>query len=74
MGKDGIISCHDRCKTHMQAMVVWQEYMKNKASGTSIADKFDAARSHAADCKESTLVESNTSGSFAWFAANRKLH
>ena len=45
MGKDGIISSHDRCKTHMQAMVAWQEYTINKASGTSIADRLDAARS-----------------------------
>lgn len=45
MGKDGIISCHDRCKTHMQAMVAWQEYTKNKASGTSIAHRLDSARS-----------------------------
>ena len=42
MGKDGIIPCHDHCKTHMQA---WQEYMKNKESGTSVANKLDAARS-----------------------------
>ena len=27
MGKDGIISCHDHHKTHMQAMISWQEYM-----------------------------------------------
>ena len=39
MGKDGMIPCHDRCKTHMQAMV------NNKTSGTSIADRLDAARS-----------------------------
>ena len=45
MGKDGIISCHDRCKTHMQAMVAWQEYTKNKTSGTSITHRLDAARS-----------------------------
>ena len=45
LGKDGFISCHDHCKTHMQAMVAWQEYIKNKASGTSIADRLDAARS-----------------------------
>ena len=45
MGKDGIIPCHDRCKTHMQAMVSWQEFVNNKASGTSIADRLDAARS-----------------------------
>ena len=29
----------------MQAMVAWQEYIKNKASWTSIADRLDAARS-----------------------------
>ena len=45
MGKDGIIPCHDRCKTHMQAMVSWQEFVNNKTSGTSIADRLDAARS-----------------------------
>lgn len=45
MGKDGIIPCHDRCKTHMQAMVSWQEYVKNKESGTSVANRLDAARS-----------------------------
>ena len=45
MGKDGIIPCHDRCKTHMQAMVSWQEFVNNKASGTSIADRLDATRS-----------------------------
>ena len=45
MGKDGIIPCHDRCKTHMQAMVSWQDYVKNKVSGTSVANRLDAARS-----------------------------
>ena len=45
MGKDGIIPCHDCCKTHMQAMVSWQEYAKNKESGTSVANRLDAARS-----------------------------
>ena len=45
MGKDGIIPCHDRCKTYMQAMASWQEFVKNKASGTLIADRLDAARS-----------------------------
>ena len=43
MGNDGIIPRHDHCKTHMQAMVSWQEYMKNKESGTSVANKLDAA-------------------------------
>ena len=38
------IPCHDHCKTHMQAMVSWQEYIKNK-SGTSVANRLDAARS-----------------------------
>jgi len=28
MGKDGIISCHDNCKTHKEAMVSWHEYVK----------------------------------------------
>ena len=45
MGKDGITSCHDRCKTHMQAEVAWNEYIKNKASGTSVANRLDAPRS-----------------------------
>lgn len=45
LGKGGIISCHDHCKTHMQAMVAWQEYVRNKASGTSITHRLDAARS-----------------------------
>ena len=44
MEKDGIIPCHDHCKIHMQAIVCWQEFV-NKASGTSIADRLDAARS-----------------------------
>ena len=45
MGKDGIIPCHDCCKTHKQAMVSWQEHAKNKESGTSVAKRLDAARS-----------------------------
>ena len=46
IGKDGIIPCHDCCKTHMQAicMVSWQEYANNKESGTSVANRLDAAR------------------------------
>ena len=46
MGKDGIISCHDRCKTHMQAMISWQEYKRNKESGTSVVNRLDAARAN----------------------------
>ena len=46
MGKNGIIPCHDHCKTHMQAMVSWQEYKRNKESGTSVANRLDAARSY----------------------------
>ena len=38
MGKDGIIPCHDCYKAHMQAIVSWQEYAKNKESGTSVAN------------------------------------
>ena len=44
LGKDGIISRHDHCHSHKQAMVAWQEYLKNKAHKTSIADRLDAAR------------------------------
>ena len=44
MGKDSIISCHVHCKTHMQAMISWQEYEKNKESGTSVANRLDATR------------------------------
>ena len=42
MRKDGIILCLDHCKTHMQAVVSWNE---NKASGTSTANRLDAASS-----------------------------
>ena len=44
LGKDGVITCHDYCKTHRQAMVSWKEYIKNKANHTSIADRMNAAR------------------------------
>ena len=44
MGKDGFIPCQDCCKTHMQAIVSWQEYAKNKESRTSVANRLDAAR------------------------------
>ena len=44
MGKDGIITCHDHCKTHMQAMISWQEYEKNKERGTSVANRLDSTR------------------------------
>ena len=43
----GIIPCHDHCKTHMLAMVSWQEYKSNKESGTSVANRLDTAGSHA---------------------------
>ena len=40
MGKDGIITWRDHCKTHMQAMIPG----KNKESGTSVANRLDATR------------------------------
>lgn len=45
LGKDGIISGHDQCKIHKGAMVAWQQYVNNKAKGTSIADRLNEARS-----------------------------
>ena len=42
MGKDDIIPCHDCCKTHMQDP--WQEYVKNKESGTFVTNSLDAAK------------------------------
>ena len=44
MGKHGIITCHDHCKTHMQTIISWQEYEKNKESRTSVANRLDATR------------------------------
>ena len=60
MGKDGIIFYHDRCKTHMQAMVAWQEYMKNKASGTSNRRHTRCSQIQV-DYSKSSLFENNTS-------------
>ena len=56
LGKDGIITCHDYCKTHRQAMVSWKEYIKNKANHTSIADRMNAARAQLV-VEKSTLLE-----------------
>ena len=44
MGKDGIIPCYDCYKPHMQAIVSWQEYVKNKEGRTSVANRLDAAK------------------------------
>ena len=44
MGKDGIISCHDNCKTHKEAIVFWHEYVKNTESGTTVDRRMDASR------------------------------
>jgi len=44
LGKDGIISCHDNCKTHKEAMVSWHEYVKNTESGTTVDKRIDASR------------------------------
>ena len=44
MGKDGIITCYDHYKTHIQAMISWQKYEKNKESGTPVANRLHAIR------------------------------
>ena len=44
MGKDGIVSCHDNCKTYKEAVVSWHEYVKNTESGTTVDKRMDASR------------------------------
>ena len=42
MGKDDIVSCHDNCKTHKEAMVSSHEYVKNTESGSTADNRMDA--------------------------------
>ena len=51
IGKKGVISVHDTCSTHKQAMSSWNEYTLNSERHTSIANRLDSARAQ--------LVKSN---------------
>ena len=44
MGKHGIISAHDKCSSHKQAMACWNEYTTNLKKHTSVAHRLETAR------------------------------
>ena len=44
-GKEGIIPCHAKCLTHINAMTSWHEYKQNKELGTSVVNSIKSARS-----------------------------
>ena len=44
MGKDGIIPRHDRCSSHKDARVSWQQFQKNKECNASVSDRLLAGR------------------------------
>lgn len=44
IGKKGVISAHDSCSTHKQAMSSWNEYTLNSERHTSVAHRLDSAR------------------------------
>ena len=43
MGKCGIISAHDNCSSHKQAMACWNEYTINLEKHTSVAHRLETA-------------------------------
>lgn len=38
IGKHGVLLSHDKCSVHKNAMLSWEEYKRNAASGTSVAN------------------------------------
>ena len=44
MGKGGIITAHDKCSSHKQAMACWNEYTTNIEKHTSVAHRLETAR------------------------------
>ena len=37
-GKGGILSCHNDCRTHKQAVIAWSQYTLNSQKGTSVSE------------------------------------
>ena len=44
MGRLGIVSAHDKCTTHKQAMACWNAYTTNLKKHTSLAHRLETAR------------------------------
>ena len=43
-GKGGILTIHDKCSTHLNAMQAWSQYKLNAKYGTSIAQRMESNR------------------------------
>ena len=42
--KSSILSCHNNCASHKQAVVAWSQYTLNVQQGTTISERMDSAR------------------------------
>ena len=47
MGKRGIISAHDNCSSHKQAMACWNDYTTNLKKHTTVAHRLETVREEA---------------------------
>ena len=43
-GKGGMLTVHDKCSTHLTAMVAWSQYKLNAKHHTSIAERMESSR------------------------------
>ena len=48
-GKSGILSVHDRCASHQQAMESWSQYKLDTQPGSSISDRMESSHSEVID-------------------------
>ena len=46
-GKRGMLTVHDKCSTHLKAMVAWSQYKLNAKHNTSIAERMESSRAQA---------------------------
>ena len=51
-GKKGILTNHDTCHSHKEAMAAWNDYMVNKRRGTTISERIDSSRSELIKCNQ----------------------
>ena len=48
-GKSGILSCHNNCLSHKQAIVAWSQYRLNVLQGTTISERLGSIRAQQID-------------------------
>ena len=44
LGKKGSLQKHDKCRSHMEAVVSWNAYIEMRSSNSSVADMMGSAR------------------------------